>query len=168
MSAQRLVLAVAILVGIGTLVALPDLLHGRAGEEIRVVEVSEPIGKDRVSVKGDEGGSRSRDRQAQEDQSDHRPASSAGGFGGRHTDDTGPDASVSAPRSASLGSSASAAASEGGDGAGTGGSSEVGNDQPAPVSPLPGQPPSTSSSDDDVDVNDDDVEVEEPEDEAGD
>jgi hypothetical protein len=164
MSAQRLVLVVAILVGIGTLIALPDLLDRTAGEEIRVVEVSERIGKDRVSVSGDEGGSESREREAQGDQSDRQPASSGGGSGGRHTDDTAPGASVSAPRSASLGSSASAAPSNGGGGSAvTGGSGEVASDQPAPVSPLPEQPPSSSSSD-----VDDDVEVEEPEDEAGD
>ena len=166
MSAQRLVLAVAILVGIGTLVALPDLLHGTAGEEIRVVEVSERIGKDRVSVKGDERGSRSREREAQGDQSDRRPGSSGGRSGGRHTDDMGPDASVSAPRSASSGSSTSAVPSNGGGSAGTGGSGEVGSDQPVPVSPLPAQPPSASASSSDDDV--DDVEVEGPEDEAGD
>lgn len=174
MTPLRVVIATIVILATAALFALPDLLRGAGGENLREIQVSRPAEADVARERIRSGGDRSStERAAGEDRSGGPRKSSTDGRRDRGSagSDTGPRAS--APVAQSSGS-ASTAGSSGGytgggggsGGGGGGGGGEVVGDQPTVVGPPPAQPAPPAADDDVDDVEDDDLDVVEDEPEA--
>jgi hypothetical protein len=168
-SASRLAMAAAVVLAIGTLVALPDLMRGAGGGPIRVVEISSPIEDDGAGDGFGSGGDTSSPKRVTGGgpSGGGEPKSSADGQSRDDStaSDTGSPASAPAEQSSgapSSGAAGGAYSSDGGDGDG----GEGVDDQPVEVNPVPAQPAAPPTANDASGVDDIDEtesEVAEPE-----
>jgi hypothetical protein len=141
-SASRLAMAAAVVLAIGTLVALPDLMRGAGGGP--VVEVSTPFDDAGAGDRSGSGGDTSSPKRVpgRGPSGGGQPKSSVDRPSG--DDSTGSDTGSPASAEQSPGASSSGAAGDayigGHSGGGRGGGGESVDDQPVEVNPLPTQP----------------------------